>query len=160
MNSEKQYRIFLSIRSSEFYVKNKFQLTLPLHPRLTPRGRRRTGRGNARRLASDSRVRRHDFTADSNGPGRNARSRMRILLVHNRYAYRGGEDAVFEQERDLLLTQGHLVVESKDNREIDADRKLGLALGTIWAQGAYNECSRLMADFRPDIVSTSTTRCR
>ena len=83
---------------------------------------------------------------------------MRILLVHNRYAYRGGEDAVFEQERDLLLTQGHLVVEyTKDNREIDADRKLGLALGTIWAQGAYNECSHLMADFRPDIVHVHNT---
>lgn len=83
---------------------------------------------------------------------------MRILLVHNRYAYRGGEDAVFEQERDLLQAHGHLVLEyTKDNRDIGTDGKLRLALATVWAQGAFDECSAMMASFRPDIVHVHNT---
>jgi len=33
--------------------------------------------------------------------------KLRILLVHNRYQQRGGEDAVFEEEVSLLRSRGH-----------------------------------------------------
>ncbi len=34
---------------------------------------------------------------------------MKILLVHNYYQVRGGEDAVFENEKAMLEGQGHSV---------------------------------------------------
>ena len=35
---------------------------------------------------------------------------MRLLLVHNYYQQRGGEDVVFEAEAKLLRERGHHVV--------------------------------------------------
>ena len=34
---------------------------------------------------------------------------MRILVVHNRYLNRGGEDAIFEAETALLRAHGHFL---------------------------------------------------
>ena len=82
---------------------------------------------------------------------------MHILLVHNHYQIRGGEDSVFETECDLLRSVGHDVQTwEKHNDDIRERRgplsKLSLFLGTIWDQNAYrNMRARLRAD-RPDVV--------
>ena len=82
---------------------------------------------------------------------------MRILFVHNHYRIRGGEDSVFETERDLLRSAGHEVLTwEKHNDDIRESRglvgKLALFLGTVWNRGTYREmCARLRAD-RPDVV--------
>lgn len=55
---------------------------------------------------------------------------MKVLLVHNRYRERGGEDVVFEAERDLLRSRGMEVeTATADNHAIatGADRIRALA---------------------------------
>lgn len=44
---------------------------------------------------------------------------MNILLIHNYYQKRGGEDTVFENETNALKKQGHtVIVYSRHNDEI------------------------------------------
>jgi glycosyltransferase involved in cell wall biosynthesis len=83
---------------------------------------------------------------------------LTILLAHNRYAYRGGEDTVFDQERELLRSHGHKVVEfTKDNAGIGDVGKLGLAISTVWAKNSYQELARLIASAKPDIIHVHNT---
>jgi hypothetical protein len=45
--------------------------------------------------------------------------RFKVLLVHNRYQQRGGEDAVVRAEKELLCAAGHEVAKySRHNNEI------------------------------------------
>ena len=69
---------------------------------------------------------------------------MKILLAHNRYQQRGGEDTVYEQERDLLKAHGNEVVEYlKDNRELGGLSKFKLATTALWSSDAYAELIKL-----------------
>ena len=44
---------------------------------------------------------------------------MKILVAHNRYRYRGGEDTVVDAEVDLLRRNGHeVLVYLRDNEEL------------------------------------------
>lgn len=82
---------------------------------------------------------------------------MKILLVHNRYTHRGGEDVVFEQERDLLRSRGHDVVEYvRSNNEIGGPSAM-LVASTLWSQDTYREALALMREKRPDILHVHNT---
>ena len=50
---------------------------------------------------------------------------MKILLVHNRYQIPGGEEVVFEQERQLLERAGHQVL-TYCRTNFEADTYTGL----------------------------------
>lgn len=83
---------------------------------------------------------------------------MRVLLAHNRYAQRGGEDAVFDQESALLRSNGHEVVEYlRDNREIGRTNDAHLALNTLWSSGSHAEATKLMQQLRPDVIHVHNT---
>jgi len=86
---------------------------------------------------------------------------MKVLLVHNSYQQRGGEDVVFEQETDLLRRHGHRVVlYMRSNREIEkysGVRRLGLLKQTIWADDAYAQVAELIRRERPDLVHVHNT---
>ena len=84
---------------------------------------------------------------------------MTILVVHNRYRVRGGEDGVFETECRLLEEAGHKVVRyEKDNRDIpDRGGRLGLALRTIWNPRTYCEIRAIIRAERPDVVHCHNT---
>lgn len=83
---------------------------------------------------------------------------MKILLAHNRYSNRGGEDAVFDQERDLLVGRGHEVIEYlKDNREIDEARPITLGIDSIWSANVFSDVKRLIDRVKPDIVHVHNT---
>ncbi|GAC1420343.1 MAG: glycosyltransferase family 4 protein [Flavisolibacter sp.] len=77
---------------------------------------------------------------------------MKILFIHNRYQYTGGEDKAVKLEADLLETRGHEVkVVYFDNNNI-SKASIGKALGSI-----YNFKSRLLINkcvnsFSPDII--------
>ena len=46
---------------------------------------------------------------------------MKILLVHNSYQQPGGEDIVFDQERQMLERAGHIVITyRRSNSEVAA----------------------------------------
>ncbi|MGH2533359.1 MAG: glycosyltransferase family 4 protein [Thermomicrobiales bacterium] len=83
---------------------------------------------------------------------------MRVLLVHNRYQYAGGEDAVFAAEGALLRQHGHEVVEYvDDNDRIDGINHLRLAVDTIWSRDAHARLRALIRERRPQVAHFHNT---
>lgn len=78
----------------------------------------------------------------------------RILLLHNRYKQRGGEDAVVAAESLLLRRRGHAVTSLiVDNDQIDSTT--GQAINAVLASAnpaAAGRVSDMIAGFRPDVV--------
>jgi glycosyltransferase involved in cell wall biosynthesis len=82
----------------------------------------------------------------------------RILVVHNRYRQRGGEDEVVDSEIDLLRRRGHDVeLLAPDNASIESGSKLALARHLVWSTSTTTAIERLFAQFRPDIVHVHNT---
>jgi len=78
---------------------------------------------------------------------------MKILLVHNRYLYHGGEDSVFEAEADLLRKKGHDVsTYVRHNEELSGVSSLRKALIAVWNHSAYRDLRRTIREIRPDLV--------
>ncbi len=87
---------------------------------------------------------------------------MTVLLVHNRYQQRGGEDVVFEAEAGLLEGRGHAVDRlGVDNRAIAADGSLlaaaRLGLQTVWSRDGANQVRRALRACRPDVAHFHNT---
>ena len=84
---------------------------------------------------------------------------MTILVVHNRYRVRGGEDGVFETECRLLEEAGHRVVKfEKTNCDIpDRGGRIGLALRTIWNPRTYREIRSIIRAEKPDVMHCHNT---
>src|ERR1051325_2404788 len=65
---------------------------------------------------------------------------MRILVVHNYYQQRGGEDGVFEAEAALLERHGHSVTRFiVHNDQINGMNKLTVAAKTIWNRDMHRQ---------------------
>lgn len=81
---------------------------------------------------------------------------MRIIMIHNKYQYQGGEDTVFQAESDLLLQQGHSVEQLVfDNKLIQsAIDKFILAIKGIYNSKSARELEKLIVRFGPDIIHT------
>jgi glycosyltransferase involved in cell wall biosynthesis len=89
-------------------------------------------------------------------------SRPSVLVVHNRYRERGGEDSVFEAESALLESHGHRVERLLfDNAGLPEQpslpQALGLALGTVWSRTGRSRLRDAVARFRPDVVHFHNT---
>jgi glycosyltransferase involved in cell wall biosynthesis len=86
---------------------------------------------------------------------------MKILLVHNHYQQRGGEDVVYEQERKLLESHGHQVVAyERHNGELlnhSALARLATPIKAIWARDTYHEILGLVRKERPQIAHVHNT---
>jgi glycosyltransferase involved in cell wall biosynthesis len=79
---------------------------------------------------------------------------MRIMLAHNKYQQRGGEDAVFEQEANLLSESGHEVktfIVSNDQIE-GVLPKIETALNVLENRRVVEEFADEVSSFRPEIV--------
>jgi glycosyltransferase involved in cell wall biosynthesis len=85
-------------------------------------------------------------------------TKLKVVMVHNRYLQRGGEDVVFESECALLRENGHNVFEYiEDNHRLDSLSKLAVASRTIWSWKAYRELRALIRQSRPDVVHFHNT---
>ena len=86
---------------------------------------------------------------------------MKILLVHNYYKLRGGEDEVFEREKQLLVSAGHEVMEyTRHNDEINRYGLLEVAtlpLRTIWAWDSCRDFRELLQREKPDVAHFHNT---
>lgn len=83
---------------------------------------------------------------------------MRIVVAHNAYQQRGGEDAVAEAEIALLRAHGHEVqVLARHNEEVLGQGRVSLALQTLWSRRTLQAARRLLAEFRPDVVHAHNT---
>lgn len=83
---------------------------------------------------------------------------MRILLVHNYYQHRSGEEVVFDAEAKLLEARGHIVTRfTRHNDAVGGMGRLALACATVWNRAAYQEIRVLLRQKRPDIVHFHNT---
>jgi len=82
----------------------------------------------------------------------------RILLVHNRYLERGGEDAVFEAEGRLLERHGHRVLRyERDNREITGLGLARTAARTLWSREDHRGIAELVRREKVELVHFHNT---
>lgn len=79
---------------------------------------------------------------------------MKILLVHNYYQYRGGEDTYFESLIRLLKRKGHYILTYvKQNSNISSlSDKVKTGIGLFFNKTVYQELTNLMRQEKPDIV--------
>lgn len=83
---------------------------------------------------------------------------MKILVAHNFYINRGGEDVVFKSETDLLRQYGHSVTELTDhNARITELSRISLAGQTIWSKSTQNRLMKVLNDVQPEVVHFHNT---
>jgi glycosyltransferase involved in cell wall biosynthesis len=83
---------------------------------------------------------------------------MKILIAHNAYQFKGGEDQVVEAEIALLRRYGHEIsVYRRDNEELQHMSKAAAALSTVWSQRTTGEMEKTCKIFRPDVIHAHNT---
>ncbi len=83
---------------------------------------------------------------------------MRILQIHNFYQQRGGEDAVYAAECELLRQYGHTVIQhSVHNDAIKDMSRVQAAVKTIWNSDSYREIKALIGQHSPDVLHAHNT---
>ena len=83
---------------------------------------------------------------------------MRILIAHNAYQQRGGEDSVVEDEIALLRRHGHAVeVFQRHNDELEVMTQWKAAMDTVWSRKSAADLTAVIDRFRPDIVHFHNT---
>src|ERR1035441_5332752 len=78
---------------------------------------------------------------------------MRILFVHNRYLYRGGEDESRGLEMKMLQDRGEYVFEYHvENGAISRADIITIGLGSVWNQSQYRRVQDVIRQTRPDVM--------
>jgi glycosyltransferase involved in cell wall biosynthesis len=78
---------------------------------------------------------------------------MRILILHNKYRVRGGEEEVIESERALLTSHGHEVFDYiVDNKDMSGLRSAWMGVQAIWNQRSFREVRARLSEVRPQLV--------
>jgi glycosyltransferase involved in cell wall biosynthesis len=84
--------------------------------------------------------------------------RLRILIIHNRYQIRGGEESVVDAEVALLRDHGHEVcLYERDNDDVASQSRLTLLRDTLWSSSSHADVTRLIQEFRADVVHVHNT---
>ena len=84
--------------------------------------------------------------------------RLKILVCHNYYKVRGGEDQCFEDEVAQLESHGHTVIPYvRNNDSIDRSNQLAVALNTAWNRKSYREMRGLLREHKPDVLHCTNT---
>jgi glycosyltransferase involved in cell wall biosynthesis len=79
---------------------------------------------------------------------------MNVLVVHNRYAFAGGEDEACASEVALLRKHGHrVVVYTQDNRTIGPAQRWSTGVRAVWSGGDYKAVRRLIAAEKLEVMS-------
>lgn len=83
---------------------------------------------------------------------------MQILQIHNFYKQPGGEDVVLSNEEQLLVRNGHHVLQFvMHNHDVAQHSPFRVALKTLWNQEAYDEIATLLRSQRVDVVHVHNT---
>lgn len=81
-----------------------------------------------------------------------------VLVVHNAYQHRGGEDTVVESEIALLRAYGHTVeTYTRSNDEVGGLSSLALARQTLWSDRTSRELQAVLGRFQPDVIHAHNT---
>ncbi len=82
----------------------------------------------------------------------------RVLIVHNAYQLRGGEDAVVNAEFELLRGRGHEVdIFQRHNDELKVTPRWKAAVDTVWSTCSVTALTESIRRFRPDVVHFHNT---
>jgi len=83
---------------------------------------------------------------------------VKILVAHNAYHYRGGEDTVVDAEVSLLRRYGHeVLLYRRDNADIPRMPRWRAAVDTFWSHRTVGEIDNLQCGFRPDLIHAHNT---
>lgn len=86
---------------------------------------------------------------------------MNILIVHNKYKQKGGEDVAVESETKLLKEMGHNVLTYiRSNEELESMglfQKICLPVTTIFSINSYKEVYKLIKENSIDILHVHNT---
>jgi glycosyltransferase involved in cell wall biosynthesis len=86
---------------------------------------------------------------------------LKVLIVHNRYRQSGGEDTVVMNETALLKSNGIEVVEYiEDNKNLLGLSPWQIFVNTIWSNETYKNVTKLLHQFKPDVVHCHNTFLR
>ena len=78
---------------------------------------------------------------------------MRVLLAHNAYQQRGGEDFAVEREIELLRERRHQVSTFfVSNDDISNMSRARLAADTLWSSSSKRSLKERLQSERPDVV--------
>jgi glycosyltransferase involved in cell wall biosynthesis len=78
---------------------------------------------------------------------------MRILFLHNRYIYRGGEDESRGQEIAMLRARGEEVLDyALDNAEIKSKNLVTIGLRSVWNADEAARVKDLIRSTKPDLM--------
>ncbi len=82
----------------------------------------------------------------------------RVLVMHNAYQQRGGEDMVCEAEIEMLRNRGHAVeVLHRHNDELMTASRLRVAAETLWSLRSAAALDELIDRFAPDVIHSHNT---
>jgi len=85
-------------------------------------------------------------------------NRCRVLVVHNAYQQKGGEDSVVESEAGLLASNGHAVERfTRHNDEIGTMPRASVALQTCWSGKSAQRIENVIDAFKPDVIHAHNT---
>lgn len=85
-------------------------------------------------------------------------SDLRVLVAHNSYQMRGGEDSVVDAEVALLRSHGHVVTEyRRHNDELQDMRAVSAAVDTLWSRKTGRDLDAQIALTRPDVIHVHNT---
>jgi glycosyltransferase involved in cell wall biosynthesis len=83
---------------------------------------------------------------------------LKVLLCHNYYQVRGGEDESFEAEGRLLEARGHPVVRyTVHNDAVEAMGRWGVARRALWNPETYRRVRELIRRERPALMHCTNT---
>ena len=85
---------------------------------------------------------------------------MKILQIHNEYIYKGGEETVVDEERNLLLKNDYKVYQliRKNNEEIvSLSQKLNVAKNLSYSKKSYQIIEKEIIKIKPDIAHIHNT---
>ena len=82
----------------------------------------------------------------------------RVLVVHNAYQHRGGEDSVVAEEVALLESHGHLVeTYARQNDDIGSLSSIAVAGQTLWSLRTRRDIAERLRSFRPHVIHAHNT---
>ena len=81
-------------------------------------------------------------------------SKLRVLVVHNRYQQSGGEDGVVREETTLLKSRGHrvLVIEEDNSAIATWAEAVKTALRCVYSWKSQRILRQAIQEFQPDVV--------
>jgi glycosyltransferase involved in cell wall biosynthesis len=83
---------------------------------------------------------------------------MKILIAHNAYQQRGGEDTVVDAEAALLRRHGHDVEMYRQHNDVLNEMpRASAAVTAIWSKRSTHDVDALCEQFQPDIIHVHNT---